>query len=305
MRARRVILLLAAVALAGHPAAPAGAPGRVVCDQFQTCWVEVETPGTPGSGDPDDGGSDGSSSGQERVCRSYGGEAVPCFSEVFGWFNDADRCYYEPVTPPPPADTPIWAGHYPDGAVWSVVCVDIIPGSEGGWTWLPSPPRGVGATGVTPEQLAQRAVNSMRLTGPMIRTSIPSELTGTVGVPLWLWTDVTPTTWGPNSATASVPGLSVTATAQAVRVVWEMGDGHSVTCDGPGTPVTAGAVESPTCDYVYQRSSAGQPGDIFEVTAIATWQVSWSGGGESGSLTLTRTSTSTVRIGEVQVLVTG
>ena len=42
-----------------------------------------------------------------------------------------------------------------------------------------------------------------------------------------------------------------------------------------------------------------------ECAATATWEVTWTGGGTSGTLTVTRSSSTTVRIGELQVLVTG
>ena len=144
----------------------------------------------------------------------------------------------------------------------------------------------------------------MALTGPAIRLSIPADKFATVGVPVWLWTEVTPTTWGPNSATASVPGLSVTATAQARQIVWDTGDGRSETCRNPGTPYYTGGVVSPTCQHVYERSSAQEPDTAYRVTATTTWDVTWTGGGTSGSLTVTRVSTGSVRVGEVQVLVT-
>ncbi|HEY3545797.1 MAG TPA: hypothetical protein VGK17_06860 [Propionicimonas sp.] len=273
----------------------------VVCEpQRETCTVTVETPPTPG------GTTGGSSSGPARVCVSDTGEVVPCFSERFGWFNDADGCYYLAASPQPDATSPIWAGRYPEGAVYVVTCGGLpFGGSAGGWVWLPTAPPGTGAVGVTPAQLAQRAVDEMTLTGPAIHLSIDANEVGLVGLPTWLWTDVTPTTWGPNSATASVPGLSITANARAVRVVWDMGDGNTKVCANPGTPYVEGAVESPTCDYVYQQSSAGQPDDAYRITATTTWQIDWSGGGTSGSLTLTRSSQTTVRIGELQVLVTG
>ena len=100
-------------------------------------------------------------------------------------------------------------------------------------------------------------------------------------------------------------GLSVTAVARAKRIVWDMGDGHVVTCANPGTQYleSRGAGASPTCGYVYAASSAGQPGSEYVVTATTTWDVTWVGGGQSGDLTVTRTSTTRVRIGELQVLV--
>jgi len=146
----------------------------------------------------------------------------------------------------------------------------------------------------------------MRLDGPAIGMAPDASGTGLVGLPVWMWTEVRASTWGPTSATASIPGLSVTATARASKVEWDMGDGHTVTCTSPGTAYTkaAGDAQSPTCGHVYRRSSAGQPGDAYPVTATTTWTVSWSGGGQSGVLTVTRTSRTSVRIGKLQVLVT-
>ncbi|MCA0328478.1 MAG: hypothetical protein LCI03_01080 [Actinobacteria bacterium] len=84
-----------------------------------------------------------------------------------------------------------------------------------------------------------------------------------------------------------------------------MGDGHSVTCTSPGTPYTTsrGATASPTCGYVYESSSASQPDHAYTVVATTTWEVTWTGGGQSGVITTTRVSTTTVRIAELQVLV--
>ena len=298
-------MLSAAVAvLAALLAAPMTVPAEtsIVCDPHrETCTVTVVTTPSPGGG-----GTSVGETGNARVCSDHRGAEVPCYSEVFGWFNDADGCYYRAESPQPDPSNPIWEGRYPDGLIYRATCGPLpFGGSGGGWVWLPTPPPGFGDVGVTPAQLAQRAVDQMRLTGPAIHLTITSDQTGLVGVPVWLWTDVTPTTWGPNSATASVPGLSVTARAQATRIAWDMGDGHTEVCDGPGTPYTAGAVDSPTCDHVYETSSAGQSGDAFPITATTTWEVTWSGGGTSGALTLTRTTTTTVRIGELQVLVTG
>ena len=178
-------------------------------------------------------------------------------------------------------------------------------GSGGGWLWLPTPPPGFGGVGATPAMLAARAVSLLPLRGPVIGMAPQQGKTGLVGLPVWLWTAVSPQTWGPVSATAAVPGVSVTATARVVRVVWQMGDGSSVVCTSPGTPysIARGDTDSPDCGYRYSRSSAGLPGDVYTVTATATWRVDWAGGGQAGSLTQTRVSTTTVRIGELQVLV--
>ncbi|GEK19910.1 hypothetical protein CXY01_04300 [Cellulomonas xylanilytica] len=282
---------------------PALAAGGVNCPPgTPVCVIEVEKPGDPiDPGTPDPGGTEVI----ERRCTvSATGKDVPCHSDVFGWFNDGDDCYWRRVEAQPPATDPIWAGHYPEGAVYSVACAPTHPGGSDGWEWAPTDPPGYGGTGVTPAQLAQRAVAQLALTGPAIRMTIEGDEDGLVGIPLWLWTEVGPTTWGPSSATASVPGLSVTATAQARLIVWDMGDGRTETCKNPGTPYYTGGVTSPTCQHIYEQSSAGQANEAFPVTATTTWDVTWTGGGASGALTVTRQSTASVRIGELQVLIT-
>jgi hypothetical protein len=299
------VVLACALALAAVLAAASGAiaDGPVQCTPgTQFCFVDVSNPGGPGTQPPTS--ADGSTGG-ERVCViDRTGEVVPCFDDIWGWFNSSDACYYALYKPQPPASEQVWDGHYPDGAVYLVTCMDRIPGTTGGWTWLPTPPPGYGGIAVAPAQLATRAVDQMRLAGPAIGITVPPDRTGLVGVPVWLWTDVSPTTWGPNSATASVPGLSVTATAQVSKIAWDMGDGNTVVCPNAGTPWFEGGIESPTCEHIYEAPSAGQPNYAYTVTATATWDVTWTGGGTSGSLTVTRSSTTTVCIGELQVLVT-
>ncbi|MFG2753934.1 ATP/GTP-binding protein [Streptomyces xanthophaeus] len=167
--------------------------------------------------------------------------------------------------------------------------------------WLAQPP----AVAVDPAVLAQQAVDSMLLAGPAI-ASPRAEGRYTVGVPMWLWVGQSPTTWGPNTASASAGGITVTATAKVSSVVWSMGDGSSVTCSGPGTPYAAsrGMSPSPDCGHLYRTTSAGQAGGTYKGTATSTWSVDWSvtGGGQSGQLTEVRQSAFTVSVGEVQVV---
>lgn len=124
-------------------------------------------------------------------------------------------------------------------------------------------------------------------------------------MPTWLWVDRS--VWGPVAATASVPGVSVTATAVPVSATWLMGNGDSVTCAGPGTPYGPGsdpAAPSPDCGYTYTRSSAGQPGERFAVSVTVSWRVSWSGGGQSGTVEgLSTRAGVDVRVREVQAVI--
>lgn len=231
---------------------------------------------------------------------------VPCYRSDWGWWSAGDNCYYVPMSPQPGADQMEWGSHYPDGALYEARCGWSTGGPVDIWdyliVWFASSPPG---TPVTPAELAQRAVDRMTLLGPDIRTTPQAGAMGLVGLPVWLWTPAGATRWGPNSATATVPGLSVTATARATKIVWQMGDGTTVVCHGPGTAYspTSARTTSPDCGHVYLRSSARRPGHVYTVTATTTWSIRWAGGGQAGALTRTRTSTAQLRVGELQVLV--
>lgn len=292
-----LLLLTPGRAVAGDPG------GSVECPPNRTvCVVVVTDPGgTGGTGTP--GGSNPPAGTQ--VCYWPGAKLpMPCHG-TFGWWSTTDQCFYQQADPQPSSDNPVWAGHYPRGAVYEATCPGG-GGSGGGTVWFDTPPDGYGGRTTTPADLAVRAVKLLPIGGPVIGMAPAPGSVGLVGLPVWLWTAVSARTWGPASATASVPGLSVTATARAQKVVWDMGDGHAVTCASPGTVYTVGrgGGDSPTCGYTYAWPSGSQPGGKYLVTATTTWAVTWVGGGESGSLTVTRASTLRVAIGELQVLVT-
>ncbi|MGW3149750.1 ATP/GTP-binding protein [Streptomyces sp. NPDC001177] len=213
----------------------------------------------------------------------------------------------ERLEPQPPASDPVWRGHEPgDGAIYARVCLSDALGAATGADvvpdvfWAAAPP----AVTVDPEQLAREAVDRMLLTGPALASPRPAGRY-LVGMPMWMWVNQSPTTYGPNSAAASLAGVTVTATAKVTRIDWQMGDGTQVTCQGPGTTYAAsyGKRESPTCGHTYTRTSATQPGGKYTVTAIATWTVNWqTTGGETGQFTETRQSQKQVAIGELQVV---
>jgi hypothetical protein len=125
------------------------------------------------------------------------------------------------------------------------------------------------------------------------------------GLSTWLW--ITKAVWAPQSKTASVPGEAVTATATPTSVSWDMGDGATVTCDGPGIPYTSTyspASASPGCGYTYPRSSAGQPDGAYRATATITWDITWTGpGGAGGTLApLFTTALNDFRVADAQAL---
>lgn len=158
------------------------------------------------------------------------------------------------------------------------------------------------AAAPSPEQLAQQAYNQLRLPSPQIRANpVGTQL---VNLPTWLWLDQS--SWGTRSATASVPGVSVTATATPQSVTWSMGDGSTVTCPGAGTPFPTGgnpSAASPDCGHTYTRSSQGQPNNQFPVSASIHWTVTWAGAGQGGTFpNLTTTSSASFAVAESQAV---
>ncbi|MDO0939208.1 hypothetical protein QQY66_48750 [Streptomyces sp. DG2A-72] len=153
------------------------------------------------------------------------------------------------------------------------------------------------------------ARDQLRLPSLAIESSPAGEQL--VSLPTWLWLDRGD--WGSVSATASMPEVSVTATARPTSVDWAMGDGSSVTCKGPGTPYgtkrqSSGSPQSasPDCGHTYHTSSAEQPDNAFPVSATVHWTVTWEGAGESGAFPdLMTTSQAAFRVVESQALNSG
>ncbi|BAC67891.1 hypothetical protein Save01_05675 [Streptomyces avermitilis] len=207
------------------------------------------------------------------------------------------QCKLTKVNPKPPANHPVWNGADPKKSdLYFRACTD---GGDG----FVVVPQGQPAPQVDPQELAQRAVDSMTLLGPDI-ASPRGAGKYTVGVPTWMWVNQSATTFGPNTASASAGGITVTATAKVSKIVWQMGDGASVTCNGPGTPYQAseGMAQSPNCGHVYSKSSAGARSGKYPVTATSTWTIDWQGGGAAGQLTEIRQTNVQVAIGELQVV---
>ena len=157
----------------------------------------------------------------------------------------------------------------------------------------------------SPAQLGEQARNRLRLPSPHILSSPAGDQL--VNLPTWMWVDRGG--WGDLSATATVPGVSVTAVATPISIVWSMGDGASVMCTGPGTPYRAGEdpkASSPDCGHTYRTSSAHQAGQAFPVSATVRWAVRWSGAGQAGVFPdMTTTGSAALRVAESHALNTG
>ncbi|MFD8391045.1 ATP/GTP-binding protein [Streptomyces sp. NPDC059680] len=221
--------------------------------------------------------------------------------------SSPDDCIYTKLVPqPPPENLAMQDGKRQGGkgAVYQVYCPST---GRFGVVWIPAGQKQPAAPQIDPEVLARRAVDSMKLVGPKVANPKAGGKY-VVGMPMWMWVDQTQTTYGPNSATASAGGVTVTATAEVSSISWKMGDGtDAVVCNGPGTKYTPslGKAQSPDCGHVYDKASTDEAGGKFHGTATATWTVNWQvtgGPADAGSFTEVRRSQFTVDVREVQVL---
>jgi hypothetical protein len=282
-------LLATLVALAPATAWADGALDPVNCDTSPSapeCVVDVITVG--GRGEPDRSGS--------ARCRDFTGEVAACYIAKYGW-NGGDGCYYKPA---PDGWAEAFGVPQPPAAWYEGWCGSVTAGL----TMLTR----MRVLGNPPGQalLVAEAVRRLRLPAPVIRLNPGPPAPQVLFVPTWLWVDSS--LWGSRSAVASVPGLSVTATATPVSVTWSMGDGATVTCHGAGTPWRIGTdpdVESPDCRHTYTIASRDAPGGRFTVTASITWRVTWAGGGAFGTEpALTSTASVAVLVVESSALTT-
>ena len=247
--------------------------------------------GTPGSGT-----GDGSGGGSSTVnCRDGFGRAVPCYIPGKGWLGDA-YCYYQRAEGAELAAAEAIGGKVAPPAYWYVgACGDATTG------FFPPSMTTYRAYSTNPgvSLLAQAAIRSLQMPAPTILVNPAPPAPQVVYVPTWLRID--PVAWTPRTATASLNGLSVTAVATPTNVIWTTGDGGRLTC-GTGTAWTSGtdpAASSPDCGYTYTTPSRSTPGGAYTLTAAITWQVTWSGGGSSGTEPgLTSAATATVRVVE-------
>lgn len=206
------------------------------------------------------------------------------------------------TNPQPTTSDPVWQGHR-DGVIYD--CIVRAQVGRGlliaSYTinyWASAPPEAPPPP--NPRDLAQNAVNAMQLQ-PITIGVVPEPKPGSiglVGLPNYMWVrEPTAATYGPITRTASAGGYTVTATARVERVVWDMGDGPSITC-GKGTPYEPrfGKQKSPTCGHVYSRQGR------YPVSAMSYWVIDWAGIGQAGTINLDLTQKTALTIGEAQVI---
>jgi hypothetical protein len=222
------------------------------------------------------------------------GAKVPC-SSSWGVWSYTYKCYLRP-DPKPPANlapgskTGAWyLCHLPD----SPVDTNEFP------VWIDGP------TPVDPAELARQLLAQIQLARIDIGITPSPGHTGFVGLPTYLWVNNPGArTLGPISDSTSAGGVTVTISAKVSRVEWSLGDGTTITCTGAGTPYRTEfrARPSPTCGHVYQHPSTSLPDGAYQVTAKAVWDVSWTGGGQAGTIPFEVTSETSIRMSEAQAL---
>ncbi|MEY9932458.1 hypothetical protein ABH926_007109 [Catenulispora sp. GP43] len=158
------------------------------------------------------------------------------------------------------------------------------------------------------QALAEKAYKTLAMPQPQVVMSPGVNVPQLTGLPLWMW--LKPGSWVPQSSTVSAGGITIKATATPQRVEWNMGDGSTVTCPGPGTPFPEhpsgdAMAPSPTCGHTFHRTSEVEPGGAFHVTATIVWRVDWTGFGPGGTFPDVESSVGfPVRVIEAAALVT-
>jgi hypothetical protein len=301
MARTRLLALAAAALLTAAVAAPASAADPATCssgwDKIRTCSVTASSgPNDPGTGSHD---GQGGPATKPATCE----DSFPstwCTPKIpGGWWSSSSQCWVAQLNPQPAAGDPLWKGNT-TGAVYS--CEGPVPPAFRGTSditffWSDTLPQQV-----DPAVLAQTAIDSMDLSAPAVgATPLPGpEAVSLIGLPTWLWIG-TPDehTWGPITRTATAGAVTTTATATVTEVVWDMGDGSTVTCANTGTAWTPaqGTGDSPSCGYRYNA-----PGKRT-ITATTHWQVDWSGAGQSGVIPLTLAGSRQIDVVELRAVI--
>jgi hypothetical protein len=195
--------------------------------------------------------------------------------------------------------------------------VEQCPGRPDRWFWLDlfGTPEAPGPPVVTPQDLIPGALASVERQLPTpVPVIAPADRTPNgfayVRISTFFWVEQAQGQWAPVTATAALPGLSVTVTAAPERLVVDTGDGETLDCPGapPALPIGADPTGFDGCEHVYRDSSAmAADGATFPVTASIVWHATWqASNGQAGDLgRLTTTSAPRdLAVAEIQSVVT-
>lgn len=116
-----------------------------------------------------------------------------------------------------------------------------------------------------------------------------------VGQPLWFHTA------DPDSTGTAVDsnGIAIQITGTRAATTLDFGDGTTLRCTSmtPRPSSAAPMAKSPDCGHTYTRHGT------YTITATTTWDVSWQALGFTGTNTQTRTSSTTLDVGQLAAVV--
>ena len=219
-----------------------GSGNGSVSDGTITATAGSTSSGTTGADDPTSGGS--------------GGSSTP------------PQCLLVPL---PPADQAALGSGGPTPGEWyAISCGGTVVVQSTGVYWIPNGQ----APNLAPSvpALLQQAIGQAALVHPTIVLNPPGDQV----VNLASWLAISPGGWSAVVASASAGAVTATVTAVPESVIWNLGDGDSVTCQGPGVlydPSKPAGAQSTYCSYLWPQSSANAPGGVFDVTATIEYQV--------------------------------
>ena len=143
--------------------------------------------------------------------------------------------------------------------------------------------------------LAQRAALSLTVPAPELRIG-PDPARNQwnmipVGFPIWVWTTEANTL----TATTTAEGITITMTATRGPTTITFGDGTTLVCRTmtPRPAYLDPPPPSPDCGHTY--TATGQ----HTITATTTWTIQWQALGLTGTVPITRTAGTTLRVGEL------
>lgn len=157
---------------------------------------------------------------------------------------------------------------------------------------------------ISPEQAAYAAVARLRLTPPKPVIGPSPEINewkiAAVGYPYWLWADGN---LDPAPVSTTVQDLTVRLDAHLQSTTFDRGDGTEISCtdlSARWSPAVEPGAASPACGHTYTKPSL--PRGTYTITAYSTWAVDWSVNGVGGTIPLYQQASTTVPVGELQVL---
>ncbi len=227
--------------------------------------------------------------GGPLICQ-FAGRVVDCVNG-FGWLG-AGGCYY---------------GKDPGGFLpaqeWTRQCLDPATGDvhDAGVALLLTPPSALAA-------MIRRAVSDLRIPAPELAASPVLTAPQVVHVPVWWW--LRPGVWHPRTATATLPGISVTAVATPRQVTWDAGDGTTTICPGPGDGVDPplhpdGDVADLRAHLHHHLPHRARRQLRYTLRATITWAITWTGGGLAGTEPpATTTAAAEIRVTELRAVIT-